>query len=281
MRLTTQQINDFHEKGFLVVPNLLSSEEVQYLRTRILEIFESGEWQKSEFNSPKVLAEVYNYFPEFIDISLKREVIEVLTDLCKSEPVLMPETGIHYKFYTGWHKDTSTMQKSGETFHLKDDCLLLQCGFYLQDNTEKYGGGLTVMEASHKTPDSFITTNIEHTILDKVKIKTGLYSEEKNKKINPHKHRIIDIPSKAGDFVIFNMKTNHRATNPANGIPETVPVEFSKLALFNAFTADNFSAEEYFRYISSRPEPFYQSLKKRAFNEKLNETASRLKFKLK
>ena len=281
MRLTERQINDFNEKGFLVVPNLLSTEEVQHLRTRILEIFESGEWQKSEFNSSEVLAEVYNYFPEFIDISLKKEVIEVLTDLCKSEPVLMPETGIHYRVYSGWHKDTSTMQKSGETFHLNDDCLLLQCGFYLQDNTEKYGGGLTVMEASHKTTDSFISSNMEHTILDKIKIKTGLYSEEKNRKINPHKHRIIDIPSKAGDFVIFNMRTNHRATNPANGIPETVPVEFSKLALFNAFTADNFSAEEYFRYISTRPEPFYQSLKKRTLNEKLNEAASRLKFKLK
>ena len=281
MRLTQQQINDFKEKGYLVIPNVLNSDEVQLLRKRIIEIFDSGEWKKSPFNTQKVLAQVYDYFPEFIEISLKKEVIEILTDLCGSQPVLMPETGIHYKFYTGWHKDTSTMEKSGETFHLKEGCLLLQCGFYLQDNSDQHGGGLTVMEASHKTSDSFITTNIEHTFFDKVKIKTGMYSEEKNKKINPHKHKIIDLKSKAGDFVIFNMKTNHRATHPSNGLHDTVPEEIAKLALFNAFTSDNFSSEEYFRYISSRPEPFYQSLKKRQFNEQLNEAATRLNFKVK
>lgn len=280
MRLTQQQINDFNEKGYLLVPNILSAEEVQYLRRRISEIFSSGEWQKSPFNSKHVLAEVYNYFPEFIDITLKKEVIEILADLCGTQPVLMPETGIHHQFYTGWHKDTSTMQKSGENFHLKDDCLLLQCGFYLQDNTQKYGGGLTVMEASHLTSDTFITNDIEHTFFDKVKIKTGLYSEEKNKKINPHKHKIVDIPSKAGDFVIFNMKTNHRATNPVNDDPDSVPAEISKIALFNAFTKDNFSADNYFRYISSRPEPFYQALKNRSANEQLNALAEKLNFKV-
>ncbi len=281
MRLTHQQINDFNEQGYLLVPNILSVEEIQYLRKRISEIFTSGEWQKSKFNSSQVLAEVYNYFPEFIEITLKKEVIEILTDLCQTQPVLMPETGIHNQFYTGWHKDTSTMQKSGENFHLKDDCLLLQCGFYLQDNSEEHGGGLTVMEGSHRTSDTFITNDIEHTFFDKVKIKTGIYSEEKNKKINPHKHKIVDIRSKAGDFVIFNMRTNHRATNPANGRPETVPAEISKIALFNAFTKDNFSADEYFRYISSRPEPFYQALKDREIHSQLLDLSNRLNFKVK
>ena len=117
MRLTQQQIDDFNQKGYLLVPNILSAEEIQYLRARISEIFTSGEWQKSEFNSPKVLAEVYNYFPEFIDITLKKEVIEILTDLCGTQPVLMPETAIHNQFYTGWHKDTTTKEKTRETFN--------------------------------------------------------------------------------------------------------------------------------------------------------------------
>lgn len=280
MKLTQQQLNDFNQKGFLLVPNVLSLEEVTFLRKRISEIFETGEWKKSTYNTERVLAEVYSVFPEFIDITLKKEVIEILTDLCGTIPVLMPETGIHHQFYTGWHKDTSTMEKAGETFHLQNDCLLLQCGFYLQDNSKTFGGGLTVMEGSHNTSDSFITTNIEHSFLDKVKIKTGLYSEEKNRKINPHRHKIIDIPSKAGDFVIFNMKTNHRATQPIGEKYDTIPEEISKIAVFNAFARDNFSATEYYRYISSRPEPFYQALKQRNTIEQLEITSQQFGFKL-
>lgn len=278
MRLTQQQIDTFNEKGFLVVPNVLSTDEVAQLRSRILEIFGTDEWKKSAFNTSQVLASVYDVFPEFIDISLKKEVIEILTDLCGTKPVLIPETSIHYKFYTGWHKDTTSMSKKGENFHLNEDCLLLQCGFYLQDNSTQYGGGLTVMESSHKTADTFINPPSGHNFLDKVKYKTGFYSEEKDKKINPNKHKIIDIPSKAGDFVIFNMNTNHRATNPANGNTSAVPAEIAKIALFNAFSKDNDFARSYFEYICSRPEPFYINLKSRTVPQELSNQAEKLNF---
>lgn len=278
MRLTQQQINDFNEKGFLVVPNVLTADETSKLRSRILEIFSSEEWKKSPYNTSQVLASVYDVFPEFIDISLKKEVIEILTDLCGTQPVLIPETSIHYKFYTGWHKDTTSMAKKGEKFHLENDCLLLQCGFYLQDNTPEHGGGLTVMEGSHKTGDPFLNGPSEHSLMDKLKYKTGLYSEEKDKKLNPHKHKVIDVPSKTGDFVIFNMNTNHRATNPANGNTASVPVEISKIALFNAFSKDNDFVNKYFNYICSRPEPFYQELKHRTVPQELKDHAEKMNF---
>jgi len=153
--LDPEKINFFRENGYLIVPNVLSDEQVDYLRSRILNIFSSGEWKKSEYNTERVLSDVYNTFPDFINLTLNKTVIEVISSILGSRPVLMPETAIHYKFYTGWHKDTSSQEREGKTFHWNDDALMLQCGFYLQDNDD-LGGGLTVMQGSHKTKDNLL-----------------------------------------------------------------------------------------------------------------------------
>lgn len=277
--LSPEQVAFFEKNGYILIPDVLSNEEIQHLRKRILYIFETGDWKKSPYNTERVMANVFDTFPEFIDLTLNEKALGAIRSLTKSTPVLMPETAIHHQFYTGWHKDTTSQEKSGVDFHWKDGAVLLQCGYYLQDNNA-LGGGLTVMPGSHQTKDYFYSTSIEVNFWKRVKRKLGIYNEAKDKNVNPHNHPIVDIPSKAGDFVIFNMRTNHRATQPANGRPETVPFEHSKIAVFNAFTADNFSAEEYFNYITSRQEPFYQALKNRPENTPLNEAASRLNFKV-
>ncbi len=275
--LTTEQKKHFEEKGYLMVPGVLSKEEVAQIRAKVLHIFDSGEWKKSPFNTKLSLSDVFETFPEFINYTLKAKVVEVVSELLGENPILMPESAIHYRLYTPWHKDTTSQERAGHTFHHKGESLMIEAGFYMQDNDE-YGGGLTVMEASHVTEDNFVPPPVSPSIVERAINKVIPTPEEKNKRINPHQHKLVDIPSKAGDLVIFNFKVNHRATLPKNCKPSELPKEKEKIAFFNAFSRNNETAYEYLNYLKSRPEAFYQNLAHRVVSPQLLEKAKELNF---
>jgi hypothetical protein len=250
----------FSENGYLLIPGILSVDEVLFMRKRVLEVFENGEWKKSKYSTEKVLSEIYDYFPEFIKITLSQKVLHEIKNVLGENPILMPETAIHHKFYPGWHKDTTSQERAGYNFHLKPESLMMEAGFYLQDNDE-FGGGLTVMKGSHKTSDNFaFQKEKKRTLLTRIKNRLMPVDEKDNQDINPYKHEIVEIPSKVGDLVFFNLKTNHRASLPKKIKIEDIPKEKEKLAFFNAFSSNNSTAIDYLNYIKSRPEPFYQSL---------------------
>ena len=76
--VSSEQIRSVKENGYLIVPNVLTDEQVKHLRSRISGIFTLGEWQKSQFNTDRVLSDVYNTFPDFIDITLTGNIIEIV-----------------------------------------------------------------------------------------------------------------------------------------------------------------------------------------------------------
>ena len=49
--LTQDQKMFFEREGYLLVPGVLTGAEVLGIRTRILDIFRSGDWKKSPFNT--------------------------------------------------------------------------------------------------------------------------------------------------------------------------------------------------------------------------------------
>ena len=274
--ISAEQKKHFEEKGYLLVPGVLSAAEIAHMRKSVLGIFNSDEWKKSPYNTERILSDVYQTFPEFLNVTLNAKVLDVVKGLLGENPLLMPESSVHYKFYTGWHKDTTSQERAGHTFHLSDTSLMIEAGFYLQDNDE-YGGGLTVMEASHLTSDYFV--NLPQAGLgERIKNKLSPIPEEENKRINPNKHKLVNIASKAGDLVIFNFKTNHRASRPSICAIEAIPKEKEKIAFFNAFSVNNESGYAYLNYLKSRPEPFYQNLGHRVVSNELKAKAAELAF---
>lgn len=274
--LSQDKIDFFKREGYIVIPGVLSSEEVAHMRKRVMAIFEAGEWKKSAYNTDRILSDVYQTFPEFIDISLKPAVLDAIRSLAGDNPVLMPETAIHHKFYSTWHKDTSTLERAGHNFHNDERCLLLQSGFYMQDNDE-FGGGLTIMPGSHNYKDYYYVKNAK-TFLTRIFNKLTGKKVPLNFEPNPYKLSIYDVPSKAGDLVIFNMKANHCATFPKKGTIAEVPPSISKIAFFNAFAANNETSKEYLEFILNRNEPYYQSLRNRKVIETLTTKAKELSF---
>lgn len=271
-----EQKKHFVEKGYLLVPGVLNAAEIASMRKSVLGIFNGDAWKKSPYNTERILSDVYQTFPEFLNVTLNQKVLDVVKTLLGENPLLMPESSVHYKFYTGWHKDTSSQERAGHTFHQSDKSLMIEAGFYLQNNDE-YGGGLIVMEGSQYTSDNFVNLP-QAGIAERIKNKFAAIPEEKNSRINPNKHKLVNIASKAGDLVIFNFKTNHRASRPTVCAIEEIPKEKEKIAFFNAFSVNNETGHAYLNYLKSRPEPFYQSLAHRVISPELKAKAEQMAF---
>jgi hypothetical protein len=192
---------------------------------------------------------------------LHEPAVEVLRGLLGSDFVVVREAACHLNQFGGWHKDTSTQETAGRTFHRDKDYLMVEAAYYLQDNTSEYGGGLDVEPGSHREPDQFVALR-KPGILRKVAIKLGKYDTDKQADAlvrRPH-----TIPSKAGDLVIFDFRISHRATQPRI---RPVPGPHEKIAIFCACSANTRHVGEYHHYNQSelgRGEPFPEDLRSEA-----------------
>ena len=249
----------FENEGYLIVRNVLSKEDIAFLRKRATEIFESEEWKVCQYNTNRTITDVYRYFPEIMRVSLSAKVVETVKALLGSNDVILtPETAMMTGFYPTWHKDTTTQEKGGHMFHKRPDFKMVRCGIYMQDNDE-YGGGLSVFAGSHLVPDNFLKGDFlpERTLLYRIKNRLFPDKEEDNMKLNPHKLKMVDIPSKAGDLIFFNFQTDHKGTLPKSQRIGDVPAHKKKIAIFDTFGVNNEPTKMYIDFLKSRPESIY------------------------
>ena len=248
----------YDENGYLIVRNVLTQEEMSFLRKRALEIFNSDEWKVSESNTNRTITDIYRYFPDIMRVSLSKKVVDTVKSLLESDDIILtPETAMMKGFYPTWHKDTTTQEKYGHFFHKRPDFRMVRCGIYMQDNDE-HGGGLSVFAGSHKTPDNYVGDFLpKRTWWNRIKNRLIPNSEEKNRSINPYKLKLVDIPSKKGDLVFFNFQTAHKATIPKSQRIGDVPPEKTKIAIFDTFGVNNEPTKLYVDFLSTRPENVY------------------------
>lgn len=269
--LTAEDKKFYEENGYLIVRNMLTKDQVAFLRKRALDIFSSGEWKVNGYNTDKTLVDPYKDFPEIMNITLTKNVVDTAKFLAgEDHMVLIPETAIMKGFYPTWHKDTTTPEKYGHTFHLRSDFNVIRCGFYLQDNNE-YGGGLSVFAGSHKVSDYLTGEFPERTLMSRIKDRLTTNAEEKNKFLNPHNLKLVDIPSKAGDLVFFNFKIIHKGTIPRSQRIADVPADMTKIALFDIFGANNEATKQYIDFLKTRPEAIYNFAKNHKQSKEFDE----------
>jgi ectoine hydroxylase-related dioxygenase (phytanoyl-CoA dioxygenase family) len=179
--------------------------------------------------------------------------VTILRSLLGEDYAILREASAHYDFYSNWHKDTTSQEKAGCTFQHQRAFLMVEVAYYLQDNTQEFGGGLDVQPGTHKRRDLFVRppTRLERA-WDRVFERT----------------EVCSIPSKAGDLVIFDFRINHRATR-ALRTPERP--EDKKLAIFYPCSRNNEHVGAYHDFISSRPD--YAYLKEFSYRKELVEEA--------
>jgi hypothetical protein len=254
----------YDENGFLIVRNVLTQDEMEFLRKRALEIFSSDEWKVSKSNTNRTITDIYRYFPEIMRVSLSKKVVDTVKALLESDDIILtPETAMMMGFYPTWHKDTTTQEKYGHFFHKRPDFRMVRCGIYMQDNDE-HGGGLSVFAGSHKTPDNYVGDFLpKRTLWNRIKNRLLPNSEESNRSINPYKLKLVDIPSKKGDLVFFNFQTAHKGTIPKSQRIGDVPPEKTKIAIFDTFGVNNEPTKLYIDFLRTRPENVYDFSRER------------------
>lgn len=268
--LKDSDIRQFRENGYLLVPGVYAPHALRVAR----EWFPSGFAERLRtYDSPSLLTDIYSRFPALTDLVFNEKYIAVIKSLIGPGAILIPECALHKGRFINWHTDTTEQELAGMLSHRDLSAPILQAATYFQDNDRDSGGGLTVLPGTHRLPDPFLRLYRKRW-RDKVRnrlLKTLGMSVFDRLDRHPDK---IDVPSRTGDLLIFDVRLFHRATFPRRrGVPE-------KYAVFNTFTGDTPAGRDYFRFMKQRPEPYYRFFREKPLAPLLRRKAAELDIRL-
>lgn len=253
--LSAAQIEAFHRDGFTIVRDVLDPDEVSRFRAYLVDLFEHPAVHRGDLKLPPkagmrgggVRIECLARYPETREFFAKPKLLGALRSLLGEEFLLFPEDNVQDSRYGGWHKDTTPMERAGETFQWDPGFRLVQCAVYLQDSSE-YGGGLDVVPGSHHEPDTTPPAP-KVTLLDRVLWKLGRPRLKAND--NYDRKDAISVPNRAGDLVMFDFHLDHRASQPKRGAVADIPDDQRKLTLFFSVGANNELSRRYRQYLDT------------------------------
>ncbi|MHA4843883.1 phytanoyl-CoA dioxygenase family protein [Flavitalea antarctica] len=238
------------KQGYVVIPSVLTSEEVSKARVLLTNIFATKSPYKGDIvNVPpygNAYVDVFTRYKELRWILFNSKLITPLKQILGDDFIFIPETAIHDSGFGGWHKDTTSQESRGKLFQWEPDFLMVQVGIYLQPNGI-YGGGLDVIPFSHKKRDRYANVL-------KPKLTERIRNKMYRMKIGSNPYNEYTIPSKAGDMIVFDLRLDHKASFP---LKKPIPEEHRKLAIFMIASANNRHAQNYVDYISSREDYHY------------------------
>jgi len=246
--------NFFQKNGYVVIPGVYSKETVARARKIFDEAFQCGLWQNSPYDSEEIINDIYGHFPELAGLLFNHAYFDTIRFVAGDDVVWLPECAIHRNRYVPWHKDTTVQELNGVTSHFGNDGAMLQVATYFQDNSALAGGGVTVLPGSHLHKDRFLgmyRMGILSMLWRKSQKLFGLsvfHRIERSKKS-------MDVQSKAGDIVIFDLRIDHRSTNPKES------ASFDKYAIFNTFGSPTPTLRDYLEFMKCRDEPYYEFFK--------------------
>ena len=91
--------------------------------------------------------------------------------------------------------------------------------------------------------------------------------------------KAIDLPTRAGDLLIFDVRLDHRSTFDRRRFPGR-PDPGEKFAIFNTFGCDDAFTSDYLAFMKQRPEPYYRFLHGSTFPEILYKKAAEFKIRI-
>jgi hypothetical protein len=246
--------NDFFRKnGFVVFPNVYSQEAIRQAREMFDDAFKREIWRNNPHDSRGIINNIYGHYPALPELLFNRLYFEAIRQLAGCKVVWLPECAVHHDRYAAWHKDTTEQELGGVKSHLNRDNAMLQVATYFQSNDAEEGGGITVVPGSHLQADRFLSlyhTGWSSRLWRKILKLAGrsVFQQIERRK------EYYDVPSNAGDLVIFDVRTDHRAT-----LPKRPPARV-KYAVFNTFGNPSPQLRDYLEFMKRRPEPYYRFL---------------------
>ncbi len=241
--LEPAQLEQFNRDGYILVRDVLDASVVAELRGFLTPLFDKGAVHPGDVQFPPkegvrgggLRNDVWSRYPDLRVTMTQPKVLGALRSLLGDDFVILLGGVAHDSRYGGWHKDTTPLERAGLDFHKDPDFAIVECAYYLQDNDE-YGGGLDVVPGTH-TEEDVTPPAPKITFLDKVAYKLGHPRYKANDVFT--RENALSIPSRAGDFIAFDLRLDHMATQPKQGSLNDIPEGRRKLAVFFIAAANN------------------------------------------
>lgn len=275
-------IERFEKHGYAILPDIVAKDEISPLREMLLSEMKGREEIKTGAGS---LLDVLVKYPAIFQIMRNREFTRALTEILGEGFLVVPHSSAALNSFGQFHTDTTAPELDSETFPREPGYRLVTVGIYLQDNGED-GGGLRVVPGSHQLPDPFLD------LMREKQIKSARYKKNKFLQFLNRltRYRLFDfgrpfqnfdgevnVPSTAGDAVVFDMRLIHSASHPQR--PGDPLPYHDKLAIFFTCGRDNEQTQSYLKWMRALPANAYVN-DNRVIDEKLQEESLQLGFKL-
>jgi len=261
--LTSEQRRQFETDGYILVPEVLTASQIRWLRDFFRPKFDlppgqrfAGDAYGNDKYKNNRLYDIYNRYPEARWLLFHKPVLDILRSLLGDDCVEIPECSVALNSFGvnqwgGWHKDTTTQEIAGYDLHYQDDFLMVGLAYYLQDNTEEYGGGLDVQPGSHRQRRDPYRATLEPLpfswrLWRKARRMMGLRVDVAWLAGEPRPS--VRVASRAGDLLIFHSRLNHRATMPRR---QPVPRGHEKIAVFDTFSRNRPYVRTYLDFLHS------------------------------
>jgi hypothetical protein len=239
--MTKNEIRQFDRDGYLLVRNVLSAEQVAWLRKFFLAKFDLPP-EPEHGDTDSTLVDMFSRYPEIRWLLFDERTLRLFKALAGDDFVLLAESFTAVDNFVNWHKDTTAWERRGHKTHWEKGYRMIGFMYYLQDNTEEYGGGLEVEPGTHLQPDPYIPRQPEYRqrpLREKLGSKMRALwhqatGQNANRTCPPAK--TVHVPSKAGDLVLCHFRLNHRASQPRK-FP--LPFGQDKICLTGGISSNN------------------------------------------
>ena len=213
---------------------------------------ESGGWQSAPYHTDYLTTDIYERIPEMAKIVFNEAYIRHVQGIFGKGAIILAEPAIHKSRYYYWHKDSTFIDELGECYHWQDDFAGAMTVLYLQDNTEEYGGGITVVPGTHHDADFY------HRIPGMNVLERGVLKLKKIAGVSHFdrldKHpKLFRIPSQKGDLLVLDMRIDHKGT------PAVKPAPYTKYGIMNIACDSELTANRIRATLRRRPSTYYSS----------------------
>lgn len=147
------QNKELTEKGYLLIPNLLSVESINEYRQILMNYFENPDNHMNYSNAGKGVSNSFGFIPELKNLLSNKKIIDTLSNILEHDTFYLHHCDVHCNRLSSWHKDsTGYIKNQWEEREGKEKFKLYKIAFYLQDHSNN-NDGLTVKEGSHLIQD--------------------------------------------------------------------------------------------------------------------------------
>lgn len=222
-------VQEFTDKGFAVIPGLLSGQEVAELRETCVRFL-------TDTGMQELLPAEFLSTPGLASVPFRAQVADLLKDVLGPSPCVYPNLTVRKNLYVSWHVDEAFIGP-GRQYVWLPTFRHVQAAVYLQDNDDDLGGGLDVVPGTHRMSfDGYGLTEPDYEVI----LRHVLTAHDT--------HR---IKSRAGDLVLWDARLLHASTpSNASAAEESGRPKFG--VFFSAGSGDPYAANRYLSHLVSK-----------------------------